>query len=45
VKFLELTLAFVISVSVVASTEMLVNIPNFDVPDIKDIAFLFPNLN
>jgi hypothetical protein len=45
VKFLELTLAFVISVSVVASTEMLINVPNIDIPDIKDIAFLFPNLN
>jgi hypothetical protein len=44
-NFLEHLLEFVILFSVLLAIQMLIDIPGVDLPDIKDIRWLFPNLN
>lgn len=44
-RLLEAALALIISVSVLLSAQMLVDVPDRDIPDVKDISFLFPSIN
>lgn len=39
----EKLLMTVITFSLVLSAQMMINIPDADVPDIKDVAIVFPN--
>jgi hypothetical protein len=40
---LEKCLVFIVLFASLASTQMLVDVPGLDVPDVKDFTMLFPN--
>ncbi len=44
-RLFETLLSVVIILSVLASLDMLINVPGQDIPDLKDIPALFPNYN
>lgn len=44
-SLLEKAFMTITVVSILLSLQMLINLPDQDIPDIKDVAALFPNLN